>query len=175
MSTIIIRSLGIDDTMPLFKFELENRAWFESHVAPRPPDFYSVQGVKDHIEQLLSRCEACTFHPSIILNQDGDILGRANLKDIDQHSGVAEIGYRIAQKDIGHGLATTAVRHLIDIAKRQWHLNMLNAVVVEGNHASMRVLEKSGFARSQDGPLSTTVGERTPDAYLYQLYLLKAN
>lgn len=171
MSTIIIRSLGIDDTMSLFKFELENRAWFESHVAPRPPDFYSDQGVQAHVEHLLARYDAGTFHPSIILNQDGDILGRANLKDIDQHSGVAEIGYRIAQQNAGHGLATSAVRYLIEIACQRWQLKMLNAVAAENNNASMRVLEKCGFIRREHVPKIAAVGGRTLDGYAFSLRL----
>jgi ribosomal-protein-alanine N-acetyltransferase len=171
MSNIIIRSLDIEDTVQLLKFELENRAWFESHVAPRPPNFYSVQGVKDHIEHLLSRYDAGTFHPSIVLNQDGDILGRANLKDIDQHSGVAEIGYRIAQKNIGHGLATKAVRYLIEIAGQRLQLKKLSAVVAENNNSSMRVLEKCGFIRSQHVPQIASVGDRTLDGYAFNLRL----
>lgn len=171
MSTIIIRSLDIDDTMQLLRFELENRTWFESHVAPRSPDFYSVQGVKAHIEQLLSRYEAGTFHPSVILNQDGEILGRANLKDIDQHSGVAEIGYRIAQQNAGHGLATSAVRYMIEIASQRWQLKMLNAVAAENNNASMRVLEKCGFTRREHVPRIATVGDRTLDGYAFNLRL----
>ncbi|MFZ6801064.1 GNAT family N-acetyltransferase [Undibacterium sp. Di24W] len=171
MSTIIIRSLGIEDSGPLFKFELDNKVWFESHVAPRPPDFYSVQGVNGHIEQLLSRYEVGTFHPSIILNQAGEVLGRANLKDIDQHLGVAEIGYRITQQSIGQGLATKAVRYLIEIACQRWQLKMLNAVVAENNKASMRVLEKCGFVRSQHVPQIASVGDQVLDGYTFQLRL----
>jgi ribosomal-protein-alanine N-acetyltransferase len=171
MFTIIIRSLDIADTMQLLKFELENRTWFESHVAPRPTDFYSAQGVKAHIEHLLARCDAGTFHPSIILNQAGEILGRANLKDIDRHSGVAEIGYRIAQQNTGHGLATSALRYMIEIASQRWQLKMLNAVVTENNNASMRVLEKCGFIRSQHVPQIAAVGDRTLDGYAFKLRL----
>jgi len=80
-----------------------------------------------------------------MLDAAGAIIGRANLKDMDAQAGVAELGYRVAKDQVGHGVATAAVTQMKDIALRQCGLHRLHAVVTEVNLASMRVLEKCGF------------------------------
>ncbi|RFP14931.1 MULTISPECIES: GNAT family N-acetyltransferase [unclassified Duganella] len=149
MNDILIRTLQPEDAAPLLQFELENRAWFEQHIAPRAQEFYTPQGVQLHIEQYLDGYINGTWHPCVMLNAQGRIVGRANLKDIDRHAASAEAGYRIASDQTGKGLATRALRHLIALADQQWQLRCLLAYVTDDNLASARVLRKCGFAQGQ--------------------------
>lgn len=50
-----LRLLSRSDYASLLRFEVENRAWFESHINPREVSFYSVDGVKNHIEECLAQ------------------------------------------------------------------------------------------------------------------------
>ena len=60
----------------------------------------------------------------------------------------AEIGYWIARPYWGQGLATAAVRALVQhVWENRPELLRLDARVFAGNVASARVLEKNGFAR----------------------------
>lgn len=147
MNDIIIRTLQAEDAAPLLQFELENRHWFEQHIAPRTVEFYTPQGVRDHIGQYLDGHANGTWHPCLILDGQGRIVGRANLKDIDRQAGSAEAGYRIARDHTGRGLATRALQHLLALADGQWRLRQVLAYVVDGNPASARVLRKCGFAQ----------------------------
>jgi ribosomal-protein-alanine N-acetyltransferase len=151
MNAFHIRLLHAGDAGPLLRFEQDNRAWFEQHIAARGPAFYSAQGVDDHIREFLDAHAAGIRHPCVILDGAGAIVGRANLKDIDRRAGSAEVGYRIAKACAGHGLATQAVRYLVEQARSIWQLQQLVAYVAPANRASARVLEKCAFLLQPGG------------------------
>jgi ribosomal-protein-alanine N-acetyltransferase len=147
--TIRIRTLQESDAEALLAFEVENRTWFERHIDARDTVFYSTRGVCDHIDDYLSGLAAGTWHPFVIEGANGKIIGRANLKDIDTSGRSAEVGYRIAQEACGQGLATLAVRHLIQQAQSHWHLGRLLANVYAENIGSVKVLQRCGFLVDQ--------------------------
>jgi ribosomal-protein-alanine N-acetyltransferase len=148
-----VRELRRTDTEALLAFETENRAWFESHIDARAPSFYSVEGVNDHIQEYLSGFARGVWHPFVLEDSRGKIVGRANLKGIDTNAGVAEVGYRIAQSACGQGLATHALEHLIRQARMLWALTQLVAYVFPENAGSRKVLERCGFV--PDHPLKS--------------------
>lgn len=86
-------------------------------------------------------------------------MGRFNLYDLVD--GTAEIGYRVAQRVAGCGVATRALQDLCRIAREQCGLRTLRAASRDENAASQRVLAKVGFVRT--GP--TEVGGRHGSRY----------
>jgi ribosomal-protein-alanine N-acetyltransferase len=150
MNPVRIRTLQSTDVEALLRFELDNREWFERYIDARDSAFYSVQGVTDHSAAYLSDYAAGTWHPFVIEEPDGKIVGRANLKGIDVSERSAEVGYRIAQSACGQGLATLAVRHLIQQAQLHWNLKQLVANVYAGNIGSAKVLKRCGFLIEQN-------------------------
>lgn len=159
---MLIRLLQQEDAASLLRFELANRHWFERHIASRGDAFYSAEGVGAHIHQLLEAHSFGRFHPCVIIRGDGTIAGRANLKDIDLATGMAEVGYRIAETETGRGLATAALQHLTGLARTHWALNELCAYVSVHNLASQRVLERCGFQRQP----SSLAGSKSQDLLL---------
>ncbi|WP_367375004.1 GNAT family N-acetyltransferase [Pseudomonas lini] len=145
MKPVRIRTLQSTDAEALLAFELDNREWFERFIDARDAAFYSLQGVTDHIAAYLSDLAAGTWHPFVIEEAGGKLVGRANLKSIDMSERSAEIGYRIAQSACGRGLATLAVKHMIQEAQLHWNLKQLVANVYAGNIGSAKVLERCGF------------------------------
>jgi len=145
MNTFNIRTLEYTDVDALLTFEIDNREWFESHIDARAPSFYSLQGVAEHIEGYLSSFVAGTWHPFVIEDSSGVIVGRANLKNIHSPKGSAEVGYRIDQRFCGQGLATLALKHLIQEAQTHWGLTHVFAHVYETNIGSKKVLNRCGF------------------------------
>ncbi|XXE46860.1 GNAT family N-acetyltransferase [Pseudomonas sp. R3-56] len=142
---IRIRTLQLADTEALLAFEVDNRQWFERHIDARASAFYSLRGVSEHIGDYLSGFAAGTWHPFVIEDAGGTIIGRANLKDIDTSERTAQVGYRIAQHACGKGLATLAVKHLIEQARSHWRLERLLAEVYVQNAGSVKVLDRCGF------------------------------
>ncbi|OLF53484.1 GNAT family N-acetyltransferase [Pseudomonas chlororaphis] len=148
MTSFSIRPLHSADTEALLAFEVRNRQWFESQIDARAPGFYSPQGVAEHIETYLAGFAAGTWHPLVIEDSQGNIVGRANLKDIDPQQRCAEVGYRIDQQACGQGLATLALQQLIHEARLRWALSHLVAYVYEDNIGSKKVLVRCGFSPS---------------------------
>jgi ribosomal-protein-alanine N-acetyltransferase len=64
---------------------------------------------------------------------------------IDLENGSAELGYRIAEKWAGKGLATAAVRAIIGLAATEYALTTLWAGASDRNPASQAVLTRAGF------------------------------
>ena len=154
-----IRELKTTDAPALLAFEIRNREWFESHIDARDPSFYSLQGVADHIEGYLSEFTIGTWHPFVIEDCSEAIVGRANLKSINPAMGSAEVGYRIGRDACGQGLATQALRHLIEQAQERWRLTQLVAYVFKDNVGSRKVLERCGFLLEQPSSNEEPGGE----------------
>ncbi len=78
---------------------------------------------------------------------DGVIAGWVTINVTSREHGVASIGYTIAEAHRGKGVATCAVRKVIDIAFDPGGLDLhrLEAVAAVANAASRRVLTKAGF------------------------------
>lgn len=133
----------------LLEFECQNRGYFERSISPRPAEFYSEAGVHAHIESALTRSEEMRgqFYLGV---QAGQIIARANLNQIfaDQH---AQIGYRVAERATGQGVASACVAFLVDVARRSG-LQKLSAVVMSNNRASACVLLKNRFQWVQSEP-----------------------
>ncbi|MER7762756.1 GNAT family N-acetyltransferase [Streptomyces sp. NPDC097619] len=145
----------------LLAFERENRAWFAASVPDRG-DAYFASFAERHAA-LLAEQEAglCRFH--LLFDADGAVLGRINL--VDLADGGAELGYRLAERATGRGLATAAVRRICVRAAEDYGLTHLTAVTTEDNTASQRVLLRAGFAIT--GP--ATVAGRPGTAYRKEL------
>ena len=84
--------------------------------------------------------------PFFIFDRDDRLMGGITLSNVRR--GVAEtgtVGYWIGRPHAGKGLATAAVSVLRRYAFIDLKLHRLEAACVPHNHASRRVLEKSGF------------------------------
>lgn len=167
---IQIRTLRDDDDLALLAFEVANRQWFERFIEARDPAVYSPAGIRQHIGDCLASYRQDSLHPFVIAAPDGSILGRANLKDIDQAAGVAEVGYRIAQAAAGRGLATRALRHLAETARGRG-LAQLVAIVSVANPASAAVAQRAGFARETWLPSYAALSTGPLDCWRYRLVL----
>jgi len=75
----------------------------------------------------------------------GQVVGSVSLKNISHSMCYGEIGYGISEPNHGKGIATAAVRLLVNRIFTESKLRRLIAYVHEENQASRRVLEKLGF------------------------------
>jgi ribosomal-protein-alanine N-acetyltransferase len=136
-----LQRLRADHAPAVLAFELANRAYFATFVSDRGDEFY------DHFSErhnaLLAEQEAgtCVFH--VLVSEDGTVLGRFNLFDLED--GTARLGYRVAQQVAGRGVATATVQELCRLAAVEYGLRTLRAATARQNVASQRVLAKAGF------------------------------
>lgn len=170
MSGYSIRALQPDDVEAVLQFELAHKSFFEQKIEARPDEFYQLEAVKQHIAEFLLLKQQALALPTLIFNTDKELIGRANIKDIDQLTKSAYVGYRIAEHWSGKGVASFALYELIQQAK-QMGLMVLFACVATENRASMQVLKKAGFQQMETIPQVAIVQGKAVAGYLMWLKL----
>ncbi|MET9348960.1 GNAT family N-acetyltransferase [Streptomyces termitum] len=141
--TVALVRIRLDHAPALLAFERENRAFFAARVPDRG-DAYFAEFAARHRE-LVEAQEAGEIHFHLLVDPAGAVLGRVNLVDVDPVAGTAELGYRLAEAATGRGLATSGVREVARLAREEYGLRRLTAVVSHGNDASRAVLVRAGF------------------------------
>ena len=136
-----LKRLHADHTPAVLAFELANRAYFAASISDRGDDFFAQ--FTDRYNALLAEQEAGISACYVLVAEDGSVLGRFNLVDIE--NGSADLGYRVAQHATGRGVATATVRELCRLAATRYGLDTLCAATSHENIASQRVLAKAGF------------------------------
>jgi len=122
-------------------FELANRAYFAAFINDRGDDFYDQ--FTERYNAGLAEQDAGVGAYYVLVAEDGSVLGRFNLYEIQD--GTAVVGYRVAQHAAGRGVATATVRELCRLAAARHGLRTLKAATARENAASQKVLTKAGF------------------------------
>jgi ribosomal-protein-alanine N-acetyltransferase len=136
-----LQRLNAGHAPAVLAFELANRAYFAASISDRGDEFYD-QFAERH-SALLAEQEAGICACYVLVAEDGSVLGRFNLYELED--GTAVLGYRVAQHVAGRGVATAAVRELCGLAAAQYGLRTLRAATSRENAASQKVLTKAGF------------------------------
>ncbi|WP_030542323.1 GNAT family N-acetyltransferase, partial [Streptomyces albus] len=141
----------------LLEFERENRAFFAASIPDRGDDYFAHFDAR--LRALLEEQAAgvCFFH--VLVDEDGEVLGRVNLVDAAA-DGSAELGYRIAERATGRGLATAAVREICARAATEYGLTRLHAATTLDNAGSRAVLARTGFTATGETELDGRPGLR---------------
>ncbi|WP_257233963.1 GNAT family N-acetyltransferase [Streptomyces sp. JV178] len=145
-----LQRLQVGHAPAVLAFELANRAYFAASIPDRGDEFFDQ--FTDRYTALLAEQEAgvCAFY--VLVDEDDSVVGRFNLYDLED--GTARLGYRVAERVAGRGVATAAVRELCRTATATHGLRELRAATSHENAASRSVLIKAGFV---------PVGPATPD------------
>ncbi|MGM9511999.1 GNAT family N-acetyltransferase [Larkinella sp. GY13] len=101
---------------------------------------------------------------------DGKLAGVTGVipqTDIHQLSG--EIGYWLGEPYWGRGIATVAIRHLVQYTFETTRLIRLFAGIMAYNKPSMRVLEKNGFVLDVIQKAAVYKDGKVVDEYRYSL------
>lgn len=140
--SVILRELSPDDARAFFEALDANRdhlRQFEPEVAN---DYLDERSVREWI----SGNEGVRRQHELGIWSQGNFVGAANLEPDCAEEDVAEIGYWLDKRHTGRGYATLGVRALTAYAADQYYVFV--ARVRLGNVASMRVLERAGFERT---------------------------
>lgn len=136
-----LQLLRLDHAPALLAFERENRAYFAASIPDRGDEYFAEFDTQ--YAQLVASQATGTEYLHVLVTERGEVVGRVNLTAVAE--GSAELGYRIAQKAAGQGLATAAVRRVRELAATEYGLTRLRARVKLDNPASRKVLEHNGF------------------------------
>ncbi len=137
-----LQPLRRDHAAALLDFEVANRAWFVRSISDRGDDYFDQ--FTERLDVLLAEQEERHAAFYVLVDDDGSVLGRFNLEL--EGDGVASLGYRVAERAAGRGVATAAVRELCAVAAVRHGVTTVRAATSHANVASQRVLLKVGFA-----------------------------
>lgn len=142
LSRCTIRPFGPDDADSLARHANSRDVWLNLRDAfPHPYTVDDARGFIDHLAQAdpLS---------SFALVVDGEAAGAIGLvlgTDVERVG--AELGYWLGEEYWGRGVVSEAVAAFARAAFDAFDLTRVFALPFERNSASLRVLEKAGFAR----------------------------
>jgi ribosomal-protein-alanine N-acetyltransferase len=136
-----LQRLRPDHEAAILEFEIANRAYFARFISDRSDAFYA--NFPESYRMILAEQEAGTSIGHVLVDVDGTVVGRFNLYEVVD--GTAELGYRVAERFSGRGVATFGAQELCRLAFDEYGLRMLRAATSNENVASRRVLEKAGF------------------------------
>lgn len=139
-----IQRLRLDHGPAVLAFEEDNRAYFAASIPDRGDDFFV--NFDDRHRELLAEQDAGGCHYHVLVEDGGEVVGRINLVGISD--GSAELGFRIAEKSAGRGLAQDAVRQICELAVTEYGLTTLWAKATLDNARSRAVLARTGFVRT---------------------------
>jgi len=140
---ITLELLSLDNSLDIYRFEVENRAYFESELPSRGDDYYIPQNYNQIIQGIIDEQSRGECYMYAIRNEAGKVVGRVNLTSVQK--GEAELGYRIGKGHSGKGIAGKAVQMALYFAKSNHNLQKIIAGTSTENVPSQKVLEKNGF------------------------------
>lgn len=105
----------------------------------------------------------------IRLHNSDKPLGDIGLQISHHYPQEADIGYTVLPEAQGRGIATEALYAVCDYAFTHTSVKAINAYVLAENHASVRVLEKRGFTRTQVLENAYEVNGIRYDEWVYRL------
>ena len=138
---VVLREWKKSDAAALAKIANNKKIW--DNVRDRLPYPYTKKDAKEWLALVKKQKEPAT---TFCVEADGELAGSIGftLKE-DVYRKNAEIGYFVGEEYWGKGIATEAIRQMVDYIQRNFDVIRIYAEVFEYNRASMRVLEKNGF------------------------------
>ena len=159
-----LRSWSWDDAPALVRYANNRSVWI--NVLDAFPHPYTRADAEAWLDRVVDQERPTSF---AIATKSEAIGGMGvTLKD-DVRSNTAEIGFWLAEPFWGKGIATDAVRVVVDYAFSNFDLTRVEAYVFEWNLAPCRVLEKAGFVQEARLRRRATKDGKTIDEFLYAL------
>ena len=143
---IKLRLLEESHTDKLYKFEVENRDFFERILPSRGNEYYDINNFRKIQKELVEEQKDELVYMYLIFDEFENLIGRINLVSVARGDiNKAELGYRIAEKYQGKGYGKKAVELILEYAYKVHDLHMIEAGTAIDNIGSQIVLIKNGF------------------------------
>ena len=156
--------------------DIDLPAWFERLTDPEAAELAGdpiAESMEDVISGLEYHAIGFRFKESlrwaIVPDDIGESVGTIGFNSFDSANDSADIGYAIGRSHWNKGIATKAVRIVINYGFEVLGLNRIEAEVLTHNGASIRVLEKLGFEKYDP---DTTDHKHDPVSQQYANFLL---
>ncbi len=106
----------------------------------------SVSYTKDYLRYIQNRYALGDFYDWAIIDRESRrMIGTCGFTKIDAPNNCAEIGYVLNPDFQGRGFATEAARRVLEFGFNELCMHRIEARFMQGNDASLRVMEKLGM------------------------------
>jgi ribosomal-protein-alanine N-acetyltransferase len=167
---VTTRLVDVADADTLASLLTRNRQFLAPFEPTRDDSFFTADGQRTVIEEVLRAHELGTALPHVIVDDDGGIIGRITLYGISRGALLScSTGYWVSESAGGRGVATAAVARITALAFDELGLHRVQAETLLDNGRSQRVLERNGFIRYGLAPQYLKIAGRWQDVLLYQL------
>ncbi|MGI5341518.1 GNAT family N-acetyltransferase [Streptomyces sp. CA-181903] len=169
---VVLRLATLDDAGGLARAYSENRDHLRPWEPHRAPEFFTAEGQTARLGELTELRREGRMVPWVLDDEREGIVGIVNLSNIVRgafQSG--SLGYWVAARRAGRGLATAAVTAVCRTAADELGMHRVEAGTVIANTASQRVLAKCGFERIGTARNYLRIDGAWRDHYLFQRIL----
>ncbi|EKU47011.1 MULTISPECIES: GNAT family N-acetyltransferase [Brevibacterium] len=139
--TVHVRSWSTDDAEALVDIYANADAELRSNI----PDDRGISGAREWLDRVLAAKADGTGWALAIVEADGDLFGNVMASCIEQRHSTAWISYWLTASARGRGLASSALRTLVDVAHDELDVYRLELGYRVNNPASAAVARAAGF------------------------------
>ena len=158
---LVLREITFDDKEELFQLHTDPmvQKWTGEPVVE------SMKEIEQAIRIRLNDYRKYGFgRLALIRKETSEFMGWAGLTYLPEFDKV-DLGYRLKKKYWGQGYATEASKAIIDYGFNVLNLDLIIAIALPENKASIRVMEKVGMIYDQQAPYD----EKIQEAIWYKL------
>ncbi len=133
-------------------------------------DTFPYPYTKENAVQWIEFVKSNNSTLSFVIATDQELIGGIGaIPHIDVHRFVAEVGFWLGEPFWNKGIITKALKIFCNYLFTNYNFNRLTANVFEGNDASIRVLEKTGFVLEGIQRKNVFKENKFVDHYIYGL------
>lgn len=141
---LILRKLAVSDYTDMYEYskmpETCRYLLWSPHDTPR--------FTKKYLSYLQGQYRNGLFYDfAVVEKESGKMIGTCGFTSFDLANNSAEVGYVLSPRFWGKGYAAEALRCVMRFGFRELELHRMEAKIIDGNIASMRVVEKCGMRR----------------------------
>lgn len=140
---LILRGMRVSDTEDMFEYarrpSVTQYLTWNPHTDPAE--------TREYLTYVGQRYRTGDFYDwAVVDRESGHMIGTCGFTSFNCPHDTAEIGYVLNPAYQGKGLATEAVRRVLDFGFDELGLHRIEAHFMEGNDASRRLMERVGMA-----------------------------
>lgn len=141
---LLLRQITAEDVKEIFELRSDKEAM---KYIPRPlcVTHEDALALINMMQEKIETNEGMNW--AITLKNNNKLIGYIGHYSIQWENFRSEIGYMISPEYYGKGIATEAIKLLIDYGFNDMKMHSLEGVIDPANIASARVLEKNGFVK----------------------------
>jgi [ribosomal protein S5]-alanine N-acetyltransferase len=166
--SVRVRPIRVEDAGPLAALYRDNRSYLEPFEPTRRDEYFTAAGQATRLAGMLAEQEQGRTQPYAI-EVDDDLAGRITVSNLARGPFCSgSLGYWVAAAHAGRGVATSAVRSVVEECFARHGLHRLEAATLLGNLASQAVLRRNGFTLIGHAPRYLEIAGRWRDHLLFQ-------